>query len=750
MGKEKGGEGKISVEELKIHGRAALTREDLAAVRLDRQRYFYGVYAGILVETGEVEIEIIPTPEISTTSLHIPEAYDAQCIAVTKKIFGLFDPRKLHEHVPQSQDELFAFYALAYNELKRRDRITPEDEKSFVALLYCASTDTSDFGEGLKLGVASTTYEYTADFLQEQRETGQKTSQDHMNLTYGLLQRMSPLASQVQYAYDGKGSRIMRSAHLKEDEEKLLELLSQVDREVTEYQYYLLGWIERMYPEKVVPPGSQRPTVYVTEITTVPFGSTVDEVIKMQRYYTLHPAGTSNGVDPLTGLTVTVSKTPPLNAERNTDRWEAEVIERARVGIHESIHDMQAKRKLDTYVDTVVNEMLTDTLAEIVQYKTKGLSPYDREKRLNGSTTGYFMLVKACISLIDEGILTEDELMRFAVDQNPRGFLGHIWTKCRDDREKAEKTLRILMRNDLLPSVRLEELAHNVTEFMKDPQYYFQERFEGMIRTRGYDLPSWKTRFVTFLQANEPAIWAQICEDYRKAKGLSEKETESIYPTLILQNPNQKLYWDAVIEVMDTFFKREDEKAYASRGVFYSSDILDTAISQGFVTLPEVYAPGEIDKAVARNTDILLCMDDFLCANLEYFMRPREIDSYFKDALMPVFEQVMGFYYEVVDNFYASLPQEERKRLVVRAITHLNHFPPGIYATTGKSIEEVVERAKSLGVILLSPRNYPGDVENVPHSDFYYEQFLSTRSFSESDIVVSRSIYSDRIRKAST
>ena len=694
------------------------------------------------------------TPETQKLSIFIPEGYVNQCRQTTKKIIGLFTPGVLDEARPRTLPELSGLYSAAYLELKQRGLLNVEDEHLFTVLIFIAKSSFMTFGDAGNFRDAKQTTEVLHDYIIGSPDAPPNIG----DLTLNLLYRASPVVGypDLEYLGSGRGSVEKRGKMMVAKDRKFHMIEEEVDELFGKYRGVLFDWMERAYPTKARPVLMRQRAIHIQNIKALTVGSNDDEIIGLEKYYAGDPGGVSGGIDPITGLNITVSKTPSLYMDEGDSEWRKTVLQQSRVSLHEFIHDLQPQRELSDYFDIVVNEMLTDTLAELVQYRERGLSHMDYSEELSHAETGYSALVGAAKRLMGGGILDEDTFMRFAVDQDPKGFMNYLFGVVKGDPEKARIIMTIFLRMDFLPPLKESEMEVELQLFMAQPQEYFVPRFTRMTQMVGYGMRLWKGGVVERVQKNHPEAWEKMRQARIAYWKLEGEAAQKVNPYAVIINPDTDLPYDEVVEEMRVMFNTtgedEDVTTYRTNGEIGTNEKLEEVLRNSRIGLP-VYAVADTEAATRTlNMRILLDIDELIHRGLPYDMRKRETaEDYYEDLLLPFSNQLKADVEATVLEFYPHLEPNRVRALTVTTLRALKKFPRDTFKRDAKTTDDLLDRMRSISILLLSPQEVDMHGNNIPPSDLLFDQFADIIEIDEEELMqTGRQIYKERILKVAS
>lgn len=166
--------------------------------------------------------------------------------------------------------------------------------------------------------------------------------------------------------------------------------------------------------------------------------------------------------------------TPPITDDE-VRKGDNKIFRVARDILHEEIHELGQESSLVGHFETIINELLTDTYAQLVQYIFYGVvDDLDRrvEYRVN---TGYSRLVELGESIIDQGIVNLDDFATYASNQDPQSLLNSIVKYARKNEESGKQVLDLFRRHMFVMPIKSNEVGGVISRLQEEGVKYLEE-----------------------------------------------------------------------------------------------------------------------------------------------------------------------------------------------------------------------------------------------------------------------------------
>lgn len=213
---------------------------------------------------------------------------------------------------------------------------------------------------------------------------------------------------------------------------------------------------------------------------------TNDEKLRaMSEYNDLPAAGVADGIDPISGLPLTVCVMPwdYRKIVENPDIPQAEnpAFKLVLKLIHEDTHNIPPSLEFSGSYMYLVNELLTDATAWIVTLKSEGRDFVDIPDE-NRARQGYVDLVSLARSLIKNNFFTQDEIVELGFKQDPQTFLHMLSERVQacEDMSSVEDIVSTLRKTLLIEPRRGEDVPRLVEEFSASPSLFLQNELMKM------------------------------------------------------------------------------------------------------------------------------------------------------------------------------------------------------------------------------------------------------------------------------
>jgi len=236
------------------------------------------------------------------------------------------------------------------------------------------------------------------------------------------------------------------------------------------------------FPDKIGQISTWRDNlVFVDTISRSRLFTNDDEINSESGYGSLSAGAVAYGVDPISGLPLTIIKTPYNYEEvaKNPDLLPKNdpSYKNTLTVVHENTHNANSERQFSGDWNHLINEMLTDSTAWIITLESEG-QPFADIPDDYFAMTGYFDLVMLGSNMVRNGIFTTDEMVAFGLNQDPKGFLATLdqRIKGKEDRLKVESVVQYMMRRMLIPPVKTANMAETVDQFKQNPSGFMEQQ----------------------------------------------------------------------------------------------------------------------------------------------------------------------------------------------------------------------------------------------------------------------------------
>ena len=198
---------------------------------------------------------------------------------------------------------------------------------------------------------------------------------------------------------------------------------------------------------------------------------------------------------------------------------------------------------------TMINEMLTDSLAQIVQLKA-----YDQDF-INPDTraivqSGYSRLVDMGRYLLRFKVITEDQFVTFAKDQNTEGLIDFICNFASKNMTNARLILNIFRRLDLIFPIKSSEVNANISKLNSNPFKFIKEQFTKAIDKNGVGAQLYLIKMLEILRKNttDEYINNKALEEARRQKvDIKSLDVNGEYSYFLLYN-SEGFYTDEAVQ----------------------------------------------------------------------------------------------------------------------------------------------------------------------------------------------------------
>lgn len=347
--------------------------------------------------------------------------------------------------------------------------------------------------------------------------------------------------------------------------------------------------------------------VFVNTISRLKLFTNDEETNAELNYGSLSAGAVAYGVDTISELPLTVvrlpynfdevAKNPDLLPKDDPSYKETLTI------VHENTHNANPDRDFSGDWKHLINEMLTDSTAWITTLESVN-QPFFLIPDDYLANTGYFDLVLLGSNLVKNGMVTENELVSYGLNQDPDGFLALLdqRVKACEDRSKVESVVHLMMKRMLITPTKLDKLGEVVDRFQQNPSGFMNQECMKM-----WNLVSGSYLGTKFYMLDVFESLRQVHPE------IQEKDYGA------MRNPETGTLVDDAVDIFyNLTSKRQEYRSY-----FLPEDKMVELISNyetgiDFSTLPVPVEMKIADDDQRKMLDLLLATNAILNAGLNY------------------------------------------------------------------------------------------------------------------------------------
>lgn len=328
--------------------------------------------------------------------------------------------------------------------------------------------------------------------------------------------------------------------------------------------------------------------IFVNSIDNTILFSNDESISSLEKYHALSANAIAYGVDPVTGLTLTLNKLPwdydKIAKEPNLEPKDDASYKETLTIVHEKLHNTKPEggESKDEW-HTVINELLTDATANLLVLRTEGQS-FTATPDAYRAITGYVPLVDLAVALVSTKLISEDELNSFGFHQDPKGFLSLLDGRIKNgDIESIKRLYRGMMARFLIQPRKRDKQEEGFMQFKASPVEFMRRECMNM----------WSKLGNQYLGMKYFAL--DIFEQYRQNHPeVGEKDYSAV-------RDDAGVLKDEAIDIFNNIFSKERrgyipsyvDREFLEARVQANEDIIDC---RG-MNIPEALKPDPEDKA---------------------------------------------------------------------------------------------------------------------------------------------------------
>jgi hypothetical protein len=247
-----------------------------------------------------------------------------------------------------------------------------------------------------------------------------------------------------------------------------------------------LKYCEEFSPDRVDKVKSWKENlVYVDTISRLSIFSNDPILASENKYNVLSAGAVAFGIDPISGLPLTVTKLPYNYDDVSSGLYlhpkDDPTFKDTLTLVHENIHNVKSEKNFTGDYFSLINELLTDSSAWIITLQAEGQDFADLPEEYR-TITGYYDLTFVARSLINNGLFNKEELVELAMHQDPQDFLRTLDERvqnCEDD-QRIEDVINTFLKRLLIRPRKSEEIADLVEQFKVSPSIFMQNEITEM------------------------------------------------------------------------------------------------------------------------------------------------------------------------------------------------------------------------------------------------------------------------------
>lgn len=658
------------------------------------------IYLGLMTDKpNPIERDEFLDEETQKKLLHIPEQDAERIIDFVSKVMTFIPEDALKDNKPLNPRHLKAYFSAAYKkQLAAGDDI---DEELYIRLLGALHMEYYHIGElfdpvGTSIHAVQ---KYTVPNEEGNYYDGKWTARGAVgNMAINVIVSTWPIAESAEWNHK-------RSENLYKSKARYIEFQKDLLEELQQYKFILESLCKKYFSGRSVRASRLSLPVFVRSIYGDPPVSNNTQITELGPYIGGYAEGITEGYDNATGLPLTFTvlaygweeakapkdETGPLRS--NT------VYGIAGTALHEMIHE-QAEFDINGRFEVEVNELLTDSLKELIQLRAHGIE-FTSENFEHRYPTGYMQLTRFARELIIQGVVTEDDLIVNALNQDPRSFVRAIAKNAKTP-EGARKLIYCMQRQDLILPLASTDIELAVERCIENPEVFFEQEFMKVVETFARGLPMYTDSILEFTSSSDPKFIQDQREVWAKElnKPVDEIDPNSIF---LLLDPKTGVYHDRVVEL---YYQRKEANPYGIKGFLLNDKEFLT-----FITDPETgdYIPVFTDEYIKDELNnletheivaLLLSTERVAYKFLDHEIRPKnKADLTYFVAKMT--ERLYRGLSNIVSERYPNLNEAQKKSSVVELITNFvrNMRPLGKwtrYKDATEAIDEILGRISIL------------------------------------------------------
>ncbi len=323
--------------------------------------------------------------------------------------------------------------------------------------------------------------------------------------------------------------------------------------------------------------------IYVSNVNrSHPYSN--DEAVERQRVYNgLSAAALTMGIDPVTGLNLALTVLPggwDKEIGADTPLNEDIAYHTALTNVHEQIHNVSDLRDVDSDWLHMVNEMLTDTGAVIfmLDVEAEDFKNFKRGEKY-WVASGYGNLIHLARDLVIQDLMTVDDLRRFALKQDPEGFVSLLIENVSKHKKEAD-FVHLLQEKNLIPPRKKSERDKLLTYYNADPRGFLEKEMQRQFNMM-HSL--YVNPYPGYYQVGMVQALNRKFSDYLdimvEAHGGAESGVKKSETNLnLLYDPKDRLFTDEAVDVFYEMFKMSAEtnsKDHLAYGLINEQSLLN-------------------------------------------------------------------------------------------------------------------------------------------------------------------------------
>ncbi len=646
------------------------------------RRYYESceLYSGMLLE-DELEVDINSflekdehyDPRDSSNLRRLLESvsddYRDRILGFVSGVLGKIPDDVLTNNSPNSQDELAGLIASIY--LRQKDENPNVDKEMYIRILKSIRMHLYTVGKSQQVN----TLRYIDQYFFENEDGNFYDGWDKRSALGNMLSKLI-IATIPLDIYGGEKDIV------EEKYRQYSEFQTAVKEEIDRYRGTLSEVVSEESSERMARVDTNLHPVFTSRIEGYPPVTNIGSIQEMAPYISGTPGALTSGIDPVTGLNFTFTRVYThnfKNLERPEDsehRSRNIIYELGRTVIHEDIHQL-GELDFNGFFYTQINELLTDSLAEHVQLLSYGETFTDAEFK-NRHQTGYSRLVRWARDMIDAGIITQVDLNRLAINQDPEGLVNMIVSYAQGNVENALQVVNTMRRNMFVLPIKSDQAIELAVELSNNPLEVLQRHFleanaklgNGLIMNQ-YS----KLSLFHYVKDNHPEYLERMRLVFAEKKGVDPNKIQVEKGYFLVDDPdNDGIFADEVVDFLFELINSSTASTTSSGYRINSTDIQEYLIQADSFVSP--FSPNGLNEELdiskldlEETTDLILGLEKLLEKGLRYSSHLPRDKKLLLDIIIPLVESAYNRTSRIIMDSYNELSPSELRDVTILLLT---------------------------------------------------------------------------------
>lgn len=586
---------------------------------LDVTEIYYGL---ITDEFVPIEMSEVLDDSTATMLMALPAADSVRIISFVQEIMGYISEKVLSNNKPLNARHLQAYFAATYK--KAVELGNAVNEELYIRLITALYMDGSQIGEisnyapigsSLQAIEAYTDHQENGNYYKDWNTRGAVG-----NTALKVIASTMPIVQRV--AYDGN-----RSNQLPIQEKKFEKFQNDLLVELNLYKNVLGELYQQYLPGRNTRSSRIALPVFVSGIMNGNFVSNISKLTESSANIPEISMGITGGYDEVTGLPLTFTvlsygwdqSIPPIQDQGPLMRNNIYTI--AGIALHELIHEQAEIEQVEPF-ETYINELLTDSLRELIQLRAHGME-FTSENFEHRRSTGYHRLVRFSRDLIINKVITEADLIQNGLNQDPRAFVRAIAERARTH-DGASRLIYSMQRQDMILPLASRDLKSMIVKCMNNPESFFEEEFNKAIEKFDTSLPMYQDEILDLTLSLDPDFIVSQKKTWSIVLRKSPDEIDSESKYLLLDSVTG-VYHDRVVELYYQVqnLKKSNVEGYRLSEQSVLTLITDPVSGQYIPIFTDPVVKDELNNLTITDIISYILTAERVCYNyLDYDKRP--------------------------------------------------------------------------------------------------------------------------------